>query len=142
MRPDHVPTMQGDANTSPGYTTRGRIFAIGHMTGLMEAARAEPRIGGGTGEITVIRLMLPDVERGDKPVRGGAQAHAAPSSRRTSAVPATSALSFSTANQRAVWLKPQSGASHSFSGRHEASRVRTRSATISGLSTERPFTSM
>jgi len=56
MRPDHVPTMQGDANTSPGYTTRGRIFAIGHMTGLMEAARAEPRIGGGTGEITVIRL--------------------------------------------------------------------------------------
>ncbi len=64
MRPDHVPTMQGDANTSPGYTTRGRIFAIGHMTGLMEAARAEPRIGAGTGEITVIRLMLPDVERG------------------------------------------------------------------------------
>jgi mannonate dehydratase len=41
MRPDHVPTMQGDANTSPGYTTRGRIFAIGYMTGLMEAVRAE-----------------------------------------------------------------------------------------------------
>jgi len=45
MRPDHVPTMQGDANTSPGYTTRGRIFAIGHMTGLMEAARASRELG-------------------------------------------------------------------------------------------------
>ncbi|MBI2192097.1 MAG: mannonate dehydratase [Planctomycetes bacterium] len=37
MRPDHVPTMQGDANDSPGYTMRGRLYAIGYMRGLIEA---------------------------------------------------------------------------------------------------------
>jgi mannonate dehydratase len=37
MRPDHVPTLAGDANDTPGYTTRGRIYAIGYMRGLAEA---------------------------------------------------------------------------------------------------------
>jgi mannonate dehydratase len=37
MRPDHVPTLEGDANDTPGYTTRGRIYAIGYMRGLAEA---------------------------------------------------------------------------------------------------------
>lgn len=36
MRPDHVPTLEGDANDTPGYTTRGRLYAIGYMRGLME----------------------------------------------------------------------------------------------------------
>jgi mannonate dehydratase len=39
MRPDHVPTLEGDDNITPGYTTRGRLYAIGYMRGLMEAVR-------------------------------------------------------------------------------------------------------
>lgn len=40
IRPDHVPTLAGDANDTPGYTERGRLYAIGYMRGLLEAARA------------------------------------------------------------------------------------------------------
>jgi len=36
MRPDHVPTMAGEENSNPGYHTRGRLFAIGYMRGLLE----------------------------------------------------------------------------------------------------------
>ncbi|MFB6146400.1 MAG: mannonate dehydratase [Halobacteriaceae archaeon] len=38
-RPDHVPTMAGEDNANPGYHTMGRLFAIGYMRGLLEAAR-------------------------------------------------------------------------------------------------------
>jgi mannonate dehydratase len=41
MRPDHVPTMEGDANDTPSYTDRGRLFAIGYMKGLLQAVNAE-----------------------------------------------------------------------------------------------------
>ena len=41
MRPDHVPTMEGDANDTPSYTDRGRLFAIGYMKGLLQAVMAE-----------------------------------------------------------------------------------------------------
>jgi mannonate dehydratase len=37
IRPDHVPTLAGDANDTPGYTIRGRLFATGYMRGLLEA---------------------------------------------------------------------------------------------------------
>ncbi len=40
MRPDHVPTMEGDPTDRPGYTISGRIFAIGYMKGLMQAVDA------------------------------------------------------------------------------------------------------
>jgi mannonate dehydratase len=41
-RPDHIPTMEGDhSGGSPGYTTIGRLFAIGYMVGLREAVYAE-----------------------------------------------------------------------------------------------------
>jgi D-mannonate dehydratase len=40
---DHVPTMEGDPNDRPGYTARGRLYAIGYMRGLLEAARDESR---------------------------------------------------------------------------------------------------
>jgi mannonate dehydratase len=40
-RPDHVPTLEGDDNSSPGYTTRGRLYAVGYMRGLMEALQKE-----------------------------------------------------------------------------------------------------
>ncbi len=36
IRPDHVPTMAGDSNDKPGYSTIGTLFAIGYMRGLME----------------------------------------------------------------------------------------------------------
>jgi mannonate dehydratase len=37
IRPDHVPTMDGDTNDHPGYSTIGTLFAIGYMRGLMES---------------------------------------------------------------------------------------------------------
>ncbi len=35
-RPDHVPTMAGEENSKPGYMTKGRLFAVGYMKGLLE----------------------------------------------------------------------------------------------------------
>ena len=40
-RPDHVPTMEGDSNERPGYSSVGRLFAIGYLKGLREAVYAE-----------------------------------------------------------------------------------------------------
>lgn len=40
-RPDHVPTMEGDSNDNPGYSSVGRLFAIGYLKGLREAVYAE-----------------------------------------------------------------------------------------------------
>jgi mannonate dehydratase len=37
IRPDHVPTMHGDSNQRPGYSTWGVLFAIGYMRGLIES---------------------------------------------------------------------------------------------------------
>jgi mannonate dehydratase len=37
IRPDHVPTMFGDSNKNPGYSTIGTLYALGYMRGLMEA---------------------------------------------------------------------------------------------------------
>jgi len=36
-RPDHVPTMEGDSNEHAGYSSIGRLFAIGYIKGLHEA---------------------------------------------------------------------------------------------------------
>ncbi len=36
LRPDHVPTMYGDSNEHPGYSTIGTLYAIGYIRGLME----------------------------------------------------------------------------------------------------------
>ncbi len=41
LRPDHVPTMEGDDNARPGYSSVGRLFAIGYLKGLREAVYAE-----------------------------------------------------------------------------------------------------
>ncbi len=40
LRPDHVPTMTGDDNTRPGYSSIGRLYAIGYIKGLREAVYA------------------------------------------------------------------------------------------------------
>jgi mannonate dehydratase len=37
LRPDHAPTMAGEANQVPGYQTLGRLFALGYIRGLMDA---------------------------------------------------------------------------------------------------------
>jgi mannonate dehydratase len=36
-RPDHVPTMIGDDNANAGYSSIGRLFAIGYLKGLRQA---------------------------------------------------------------------------------------------------------
>ncbi|MGH7921687.1 MAG: mannonate dehydratase, partial [Candidatus Dormibacteraceae bacterium] len=41
MRPDHVPTMEGEPNDRPSYGVMGRLFALGYMKGLMEAVAGE-----------------------------------------------------------------------------------------------------
>lgn len=40
VRPDHVPTLEGEDNSNPGYELLGRLHGIGYMVGLMEAAAA------------------------------------------------------------------------------------------------------
>lgn len=40
-RPDHVPTMMGDSNDNAGYSSIGRLFAIGYLKGLRQAVYAE-----------------------------------------------------------------------------------------------------
>ena len=37
-RPDHVPTLDGEPNDTPGYAMLGRLFAVGYMRGLIQAA--------------------------------------------------------------------------------------------------------
>jgi mannonate dehydratase len=37
LRPDHVPTMAGDSNEHPAYSSVGRLFAIGYIVGLRQA---------------------------------------------------------------------------------------------------------
>jgi D-mannonate dehydratase len=37
MRPDHAPTMEGEANDRPGYAMAGKLFAFGYMKGAMDA---------------------------------------------------------------------------------------------------------
>ena len=37
LRPDHVPTLEGDSNDNPCYSSTGRLLALGYITGLREA---------------------------------------------------------------------------------------------------------
>ena len=41
LRPDHVPTMAGDDNNHAGYSSIGRLFAIGYLKGIREAVYGE-----------------------------------------------------------------------------------------------------
>ncbi|MBV9848113.1 MAG: mannonate dehydratase [Armatimonadetes bacterium] len=42
LRPDHVPTMEGDSNDEPCYSDIARLLAIGYITGLREAVYGKP----------------------------------------------------------------------------------------------------
>ncbi|QRV17477.1 mannonate dehydratase (plasmid) [Haloterrigena salifodinae] len=37
IRPDHVPTMAGEDNSTPGYHLSGKLFASGYIRGLLDA---------------------------------------------------------------------------------------------------------
>lgn len=41
LRPDHVPTVEGDSNSDAGYSAFGRLYAIGYIRGLREAVYAQ-----------------------------------------------------------------------------------------------------
>jgi mannonate dehydratase len=41
LRPDHVPTVEGDSNSAAGYSAFGRLYAIGYIRGLQQAVYAE-----------------------------------------------------------------------------------------------------
>ena len=41
IRVDHVPSMPGEASDVPGYDALGRLYAIGYMRGLYEAAKVD-----------------------------------------------------------------------------------------------------
>ena len=41
IRVDHVPTMPGEVSTLPGYDALGRLYAMGYMKGLYEAAKED-----------------------------------------------------------------------------------------------------
>jgi mannonate dehydratase len=40
LRPDHVPTVEGDSNEHAGYSSFGRLYAIGYIRGLQQAVYA------------------------------------------------------------------------------------------------------
>jgi mannonate dehydratase len=44
MRPDHVPTMEGEPNDRPGYGVLGRLFANGYIRGLEQAVYGKPTV--------------------------------------------------------------------------------------------------
>ncbi|MCX6067256.1 MAG: mannonate dehydratase [Chloroflexi bacterium] len=41
LRPDHVPTVEGDSNENAGYSSFGRLYAIGYIRGLHQAVYSE-----------------------------------------------------------------------------------------------------
>ena len=41
LRPDHVPTVEGDSNEHAGYSSFGRLYAIGYIRGLQQAVYAQ-----------------------------------------------------------------------------------------------------
>ncbi len=40
IRPDHVPTMEGETNDNPGYEMLGRLHAVGYMNGLIHSVQS------------------------------------------------------------------------------------------------------
>jgi mannonate dehydratase len=40
LRPDHVPTVEGDSNSNAGYSSFGRLYALGYIRGLRQAVYA------------------------------------------------------------------------------------------------------
>ena len=49
VRPDHVPTLEGESNDVPGYHVLGRLYALGYLRGLMESVQKAKGGDGGVG---------------------------------------------------------------------------------------------
>lgn len=47
IRPDHVPTLEGDDNTRYGYTILGRLFAAGYIKGLIDGIHSGKQTADG-----------------------------------------------------------------------------------------------
>ena len=41
VRPDHVPTVEGDSNEHAGYSSLGRLYALGYIKGLQQAVYSD-----------------------------------------------------------------------------------------------------
>ena len=41
VRPDHVPTVEGDSNEHAGYSSLGRLYALGYIRGLQQAVYSD-----------------------------------------------------------------------------------------------------
>ena len=41
LRPDHVPTVEGDDNADAGYSSFGRLYALGYIRGLRQAVYSD-----------------------------------------------------------------------------------------------------
>jgi len=41
LRPDHVPTLDGETNQNPGYEMLGRLFVLGYIRGLSQSVENE-----------------------------------------------------------------------------------------------------
>ncbi len=41
IRPDHVPTLDGETNENPGYEMLGRLHAVGYMRGLIDGLQRQ-----------------------------------------------------------------------------------------------------
>jgi mannonate dehydratase len=53
LRPDHVPTVDGDSNDRPGYSDYGRLYALGYIRALRDSVyRPASRADGGSSSST------------------------------------------------------------------------------------------
>ena len=43
IRVDHVPTLKGEDTSVAGYAAQGRMFALGYMIGLYQAAKGDKK---------------------------------------------------------------------------------------------------
>ena len=48
LRPDHVPTLEGESNDDPAYAWLGRLHAVGYLQGLRAAATHRLAVTGGS----------------------------------------------------------------------------------------------
>jgi mannonate dehydratase len=55
LRPDHVPTLDEEANDHPGYAVLGRLFAVGYIRGIQEGVYHDELAALATSGLTVDR---------------------------------------------------------------------------------------
>ena len=60
LRPDHVPTVEGDSNAHAGYSSFGRLYAIGYIRGLREAVYGGQEAVTPSAVSVIIRTLSPE----------------------------------------------------------------------------------